>query len=234
MDLTPRLEALRQTHAQLNAVLAGRTVLACFGKRSTLSILLADPNRPELVGGATTQSEGLALVERHRPTLLITSERLEQGCGVELALSVKQRHPATLVLVLLADVSGRKLLRRAVEADCDGLCLEKRMGLGTMVEAIRALVGGGLYIDPELRVLLRESKRGEGSELLDRPTARELEVLELMVKGYRNSEIAEALVVSEQTIKTHIGNLLLKLQARNRTHAAVLGLRHELVNWPNP
>ncbi len=234
MDFTPRLEALRETHAQLNALLAGRTVLACFGKRSTLSILLANPHRPELVWGATTELEGLALVERHRPTLLITSDRLEQGCGIQLAIGAKERHPDGLVLLLLANSRHRPLLRRAVEAGCDGLCLEKRMGLGTMADAIRALVGGGLYIDQELRDLLRESHRGAGPELLDRPTARELEVLELMVKGYTNLEIAQTLVVSEQTIKTHISNLLLKLQARNRAHAVALALCRDLVNWPNP
>ncbi|MCP9916917.1 response regulator transcription factor [Cyanobium sp. ATX 6F1] len=233
MDFTPRLQALRETHAQLNAVLAGRTVLACFGKRSTLSILLADPNRPELVGGATTESEGLALMDRHRPTLLITSDRLEQGCGIELAIGAKERYPDSLVLLLLADIRRRSLLRRAVEAGCDGMCLEKRMGLGTMVDAIQSLVGGGLYIDRELRDLLRESQRGAGPELLDLPTARELEVLELMVKGYTNPEIAKTLVVSEQTVKTHISNLLLKLQARNRAHAVAIGLCRDLVNWPN-
>ncbi|MGB7565625.1 MAG: response regulator transcription factor [Prochlorococcaceae cyanobacterium] len=234
MDFTPRLEAMRESHAQLHTLLEDRTVLACFGNRSTLSFLLCNPHQPELVGGATTEREGLALVERHRPTLLIISDRLEQGCGIQLAISTKERHPDSLVLLLLADVRRRSLLRRAVAAGCDGMCLEKRMGLGTMADAIRALVGGGLYIDRELRVLLRESHRGAGPELLDRPTARELEVLELMVKGYTNPEIAQTLVVSEQTIKTHISNLLLKLQARNRAHAVALGLCRDLVNWPNP
>jgi len=65
-------------------------------------------------------------------------------------------------------------------------------------------------------------------------TARETEVLSRLVTGASNSEIAQQLVVSLDTVKTHISNVLSKLQARDRTHAAVIGLRLGLIDWPDP
>jgi DNA-binding NarL/FixJ family response regulator len=60
---------------------------------------------------------------------------------------------------------------------------------------------------------------------------RELDVLQLVLQGYTNKEIAEVLIVSAETIKTHMSNILSKLNAKDRTHAAVIGLRHGLVSW---
>ncbi len=60
---------------------------------------------------------------------------------------------------------------------------------------------------------------------------RELEVLQLVLQGYTNKEMAEVLIVSAETIKTHMSNILSKLQAKDRTHAAVIGLRRGLVTW---
>jgi len=62
-------------------------------------------------------------------------------------------------------------------------------------------------------------------------SAREQEVLQLVLQGYTNREMASALILSPETIKTHVGNILSKLQARDRTQAAVIGLRLGLVSW---
>jgi DNA-binding NarL/FixJ family response regulator len=234
MDFTPRLEALRETHALVTSLLAGRTVVACFGSRTVLTTLLANPYRPELVGGATTEQEGLALVEHHQPALLFVGERLEEGCGLHLAISVKERHPSTLVMLVLSGPGRRPMLRQAVEAGCEGICLEMRLGFGSALEALRAICGGGLYMDKEVRELMASTRRGQGPDPIEALTPRELEVLELMVKGFSNPAIATALTISNETVKTHTSNLRLKLQARDRTHAAVLGLCRGLIHWPHP
>lgn len=234
MDFTPRLAALRDTHAEVTRLLDGRSVVACFGTRAILTNLLANPQRTEVVGGATTEQEGLALVERHRPALLITGERLETGCGLQLAITVKECHPDTLVLLLLSGPGRRPLLQRALEVGCEGICLEERLGFGSFVEALRAICGGGLYMDREVRDLMPSARHGLGAEPIEPLTRRELEVLELMVKGFTNPEIAAGLMISIETVKTHTCNLRLKLQARDRTHAAVLGICRGLIHWPHP
>lgn len=234
MDLTPRLEALRETHATVTQLLDGRTVIACFGSCAILTTLLANPHRPELVGGATTEQEGLALVERHRPGILFVGERLEKGCGIQLSITVKARHPSTLVMLVLSGSGQRPLLRKAVEAGCEGICLEERLVFGSALDALRAICRGGLYMDREVRELMLQCRRGAGPDPIGALTRRELEVLELMVKGYTNPEIAAELVISIETVKSHITNLRLKLHARSRTHAAVLGIFRGLIHWPNP
>ena len=77
---------------------------------------------------------------------------------------------------------------------------------------------------------LRATSRGEGPEPLEALSEREHEVLQWLTRGYTNREMADALSVSAETIKTHISNILGKLQARDRTHAAVIGLRRGLVS----
>ena len=86
-----------------------------------------------------------------------------------------------------------------------------------------------LYADPLGVEALRATSRGEGPPPQEPLSQREEEVLQLVTRGYSNTEMAEALFVSAETIKTHVTNILGKLQARDRTHAAVIGMRLGLV-----
>jgi DNA-binding CsgD family transcriptional regulator len=78
---------------------------------------------------------------------------------------------------------------------------------------------------------LRTTHRGEGKQPLEPLTDREEQVLQILLQGYTNREMAEALSVSAETIKTHVANILGKLQVRDRTHAAVISLRLGLARW---
>ena len=117
------------------------------------------------------------------------------------------------------------------ELGCNGVVVESQLAQGTMVDAIRAVIGGGLYANRMGVQALRTTHRGEGKQPLEPLTDREEQVLQLLVQGYTNREIAEALSVSAETIKTHVANILGKLQARDRTHAAVISLRLGLARW---
>ena len=92
------------------------------------------------------------------------------------------------------------------------------------------MIGGGIYADVLGVDALRATNRGDGPEPLEVLSEREQEVLQLVTRGYTNKEMAQALIVSAETIKTHVTNILGKLQAKDRTHAAVIGVRRGLVS----
>ena len=123
-------------------------------------------------------------------------------------------------------------LRAAVEAGCDGLCLESGMGLDAGTPALRAIRDGGTYIDRPLSELLRSRGAGQARGPVPDLSAREIEVIELVVAGLKNNQIAARLFISPETVKSHLTNLLNKLGARNRNHAGLLALRLGLVDWP--
>ena len=107
------------------------------------------------------------------------------------------------------------------------------MGLATGLAAIRPVCGGGISGERELVELFRvagSTGTGDGAQRL---TLRQSEVLARLVTGESNSEIARQLVVSHNTVKTQISNLLSELQARDRSHTAVIGLGLGLINWPD-
>ncbi len=234
MDFTPLLAQVRAYNLRTHDLLRGARVVLCLGSRAQISFLMGSVDAPELIlGAATTEAEGLELVRTLQPDFLFTSDQLEAGCGIELVMAVKRRHSATRTLLMICQQPQRSRLQRAIEAGCDGVLLESQMGLGTGLAAIRTVCGGGIYIERELVELFRVAGCTETGSGVQRLTVRETEVLARLVTGESNSDIARQLVVSHDTVKTHISNLLSKLQARDRTHAAVIGLRLGLIDWPD-
>ncbi len=233
MDYTPQLEAIRERGRQVAALLQDSRVVLCLGNRVSLSVGVAGSMASRaVVGAATTAAEGLALVERLAPTLLVVSDRLEQGSGIDLLLAVKARWPDLAVLVVVGRHQRRRRLRQAMAAGCEGLVPEARFGQGAGLAALSTIASGGIYLDRTLRSLIEGWASGEGPlELL---SPRELEVLSLVARGSSNPEIARSLFLSVDTVKTHLHNVLRKLPARDRTHAAVLGLCWDLIDWPDP
>ena len=150
--------------------------------------------------------------------------------GLSLVRHAHAELPDLRALLILQSLSPQKLLQ-ALEIGCNGVVVESRLAQGAMLEAIRAVIGGGIYADSLGAEALRATNRGDGPEPLEPLTTRELEVLQLITQGYTNREMAESLIVSPETIKTHVANILSKLQARDRTQAAVIGLRQALVSW---
>ncbi|MBE9154179.1 response regulator transcription factor [Cyanobium sp. LEGE 06143] len=233
MDYTPNLDAIRERGRQAAALLKDSRVVLCLGNRVILSVWVAGSMASRaVVGAATTAAEGLALVERLAPSLLVVSDQLEQGSGIDLLLAVKARWPDLAVLVVVGRQQRRRQLRQAMAAGCEGLVPESRFGQGAGLAALSTIAGGGIYLDRTLRALIQGWAPGEGPlELL---SPRELEVLSLVARGTSNAEIARSLFLSVDTVKTHLHNVLRKLPARDRAHAAVLGLCWDLIDWPDP
>ena len=151
MDFTPYLSQLRTDHALAASQLAQMSQVYCLGSRLLLSAVVRAAPRPErILGAVTTAEEGWAKVVRHQPDLLVVSEGLEAGCGVELTLRVKRDHPRTRVLLLVSRKASRSRAREAIAAGCDGVLRDAGLGAGGELAAIRTIYHGGQVIDRPL------------------------------------------------------------------------------------
>lgn len=231
MDFTPKLEQIRCNTSQINNLLRDARLVACLGNRALLCALVGGLiGQEHLVGAATCEAAGLELVERHQPSMVFLSDTLEQGSGISLLLQIKQRWPSLHTLLLITQEHRKSEIQAAIEAGCDGLLVESRLGLGSALAALHAISGGGVYVDRSLTELFRRAP-GDGGPR-EHLTERERQVLSLVAAGDTNVEIGQRLFISADTAKTHLRSLCQKLQARDRTHAAVLGLRWELIDLP--
>lgn len=227
MDFTPFLAQWREQHALAGQLLTDCRLVLCLGHRGLLLALSAGaPDGLQVAGAATTEAEGLRLVAEARPRLLVASDQLEEGCGSSLVVEVKRRYPAVRTLLLVSRESRRARLRAAIEAGCEAVVAEARLGQGAAIDALRTLCGGGSYLDGRLR-----SGAGPLSASSPGLSPREVEVLHGVMQGESNEEIARRLYVSRQTIKTHMANVLRKLEARDRAHAVAIALHRGLVDF---
>ena len=230
MDITLRIPQLADSREQVFNLMAGSSTVACFGSRALLSLFVcAAPEPRSLMGAVTTQVEALELIRLHQPSFLFVTEQLEGGSGLALVQQAHALCPDLRTLLILQSETPA-LLRQALQLGCNGVVVESHLAEGTMVDAIRAVAGGGIYADKLGVHALRSTNRGDGPDPLEALSEREQEVLQLVTRGYTNKEMAEALIVSAETIKTHITNIVGKLQAKDRTHAAVIGVRRGLVS----
>jgi DNA-binding NarL/FixJ family response regulator len=234
MNFSARLGAIRQSAGRLRQLLDNEQMVVCFGSRAQLCFFLAGHlEEHQLAGAFTTAAETLHCIASQQPGYLLCSDQLEAGCGLELVIAVKQRWPAMRTLLMIGGRPRPALLRAVVDAGCDGLLLEHTMGQGTATSLLETVCRGGIVVDRALLTLLRDHPTGPSAHAhLQSLSSRELEVLTLLCRGSNNAEIAAQLVIALDTVKSHIKNLLLKLGAKGRTHAAVMALELGLVPWP--
>lgn len=235
VNFTPLIEELRDRPHQIAAALDGAGLVLCCGSRALLGAWVSlARSTPELrlLAAVTTAAEALQQVERLQPGLLLCTDKLEAGDGISLVETVKRSHPDTRTLLLLGETGLPQPIRRAIAAACDGLCLESRVGQGTLVAAVQCIMAGGMYLDRSLGSLLDSRAVGVGAAGPGQALSpRELDVLAHLQRGLSNAQIARALFVSPDTVKTHVRNVLQKLGAQGRGHAAVIALQRGLIDW---
>jgi DNA-binding NarL/FixJ family response regulator len=233
LDYTPLIEQVRRNSRDGNLMLRDSRLVACSGSRLALSLLIStiQPG-DQLVGAATTEAEGLTLIRDQKGTVLFCTDQLEQGCGVALVGQVKRHHPEVRTVLIFTRHQPLARIKMAIQAGCDGICDESEMGMGTLKAAIAAVSGGGLYVQRNLNAMYLAHYPGSQGPPLAPLSSREVEVLQLAAGGNSNQEIGQRLFISVETVKTHMRSVLQKLQARDRTHAAVEGLRLGLLDWP--
>lgn len=177
-----------------------------------------------VIAQGTNGREAVALYREHRPDVVLMDLRMPEMGGVEAISAIRREFPAAKVIVLTT-YDGDEDIYRSLQAGAQGYLL-KDMFFDELESAIRAVHAGGRKI-PGV-VAERLAGRMGGSDL----TGRELEVLELIVRGRSNKEIGAALGISEATVKSHINSILGKLGVTDRTQAATTALQRGIVHLP--
>jgi DNA-binding NarL/FixJ family response regulator len=184
-----------------------------------------------VVGEATSAAEGLGLAERLEPDLALLDGSLPDMAADAMVARFRRALPMCR-LVVLANVLDPVALGECAAAGAHA-CLLKTLAPQRLVVALREVISGGTWMQPEIAQVLPSfalSGEGEASAAGSRPlTARELEILRLIASGLSNAQIAHQLHISEQTVKTHIGHLMRKIGVRSRLQAARYAMRNGLV-----
>ena len=208
-------------------------VVACCGDRFTLTCLcLTEPIRRAVVGAATTEDECFDLVLRTKPSLLICSEDLETGYGMNLLRRVKTKHPNCQLLIVLTRET-QAVVQEAMEAFADAVIFKSSLGTGNgdFIQALKTLSEGGVYYPEEIRRLgASQTSTTDLPPLIEELTDRELEVVTGVAHGLTNQLIGSRLGISVETVKTHVVNAKGKLVATDRTQMAVKALLYGLID----
>lgn len=190
--------------------------------RAGLRLLLETAPGLEVVGEAADGEEAVARFGALRPDVLILDLKMPRKGGVEAIGEIKAVRPEARILVLTA-YGGGQLVLKAVRAGATGYVL-KASRPELLLRAVREVHEGRAVLDPAIApALMEEVKRPAAVE--EPLTGRELEVVRLMAQGLTNREIADRLVISERTVRTHISRILDKLDLVNRTQVALYALR---------
>lgn len=181
-----------------------------------------------LAGEASSGEEALLHVESWLPDVVVMDLLMPGGIdGVETTRRLREVSPHTQVVVLTSATDDARVVA-ALRSGAIGY-VRKDAQPDVLLEAVRSAARGRSLLDPAVAgAVLRELKRGvrTGGDL----TEREQEVLRQLALGRTNREIAAALVVSDETVKTHVGNILSKLQLAHRTQAVIYALKRGLIS----
>ncbi len=184
------------------------------------------------VAAAVNGEEAVALCARHRPDVVLMDLRMPELDGVEATRRIRAAQPETEIVVLTTYADEASILE-ALQAGARGY-LTKDAGIAEISRAIHAAANHQAVLDPVVHSrLLAAATSGAKpapapASLPDELTPREAEVLSLIARGLSNREIADTLVVSEATVKTHVNHVFAKIGARDRAQAVHYAYTHGL------
>ena len=195
--------------------------------REGTAALLASDQRVEVVGLAADGGEAIALAERRRPDVALLDLNMPGVGGIEACAAIRERSPETEVMILTVSEQEPDLYA-SLRVGAAGYLL-KDIAPAELIEAVLAAGRGEPRIPASMAGRLLQDLAGAREadpDPLGSLSDREREVLALLAEGLRNREIAERLVISEATVKTHVRHVLEKLRFRNRAEAAAFAARH--------
>ncbi len=179
-----------------------------------------------VVAEADDGAEAIEKFRLHRPDVTLMDVEMPSVNGIEAISKIRSEFPDARIIVLTT-YSGDATVVRALRAGARAYILKRHVHrelLGT----IRAVYAGQKRIPPEIAAELAEHATD------DELTGREIDVLRLIARGNGNKQIADQLSIGEATVRTHVGNILSKLGANDRTHAVTIGLSRGIIVLPTP
>ena len=190
--------------------------------RDGVAALIEGQEDMELVAQASTGAVGIEQFQTHLPDITLMDLQMPGGNGMDAIDAIRRFAPAARIIVLTT-YSGDMQVVRALDAGAMAYLLKNTLH-ADLLNTIRSVHSGRKTVSPELATELAEHA---GMESL---TAREIEVLRLIAGGNANKEIAARLSITEETVKSRVKNILAKLNANDRTHAAIIGLRRGIID----
>ncbi|MFF3325252.1 response regulator [Streptomyces sp. NPDC002889] len=203
--------------------------------RQGFTVLLGAEPDIEVVGQAVNGIDAVAKVAELAPDVVLMDIRMPELGGIEATRRIAEADGATVKVLVLTTFDLDEYVYEALRAGASGFLL-KDASADELAQAVRVVAAGDALLAPNItKRLIAEFSRMTGTPrgpLKDRVgslTERETEVLSLIAQGLSNGEIAQRLVVAEQTVKTHVSRILVKLGLRDRTQAAVFAYETGLV-----
>ncbi|MCP4539328.1 MAG: response regulator transcription factor [Chloroflexi bacterium] len=198
--------------------------------RDSLEMLLSLDKDIDIVGRAEDGAEALELVAQHQPDLVLMDLKMAGMNGIEATRRIRTQYPAVKVLVLTT-YDDDEWVFDAIRAGASGYLLKDTPREG-VVKAVKGTVEGKSFVDPAVAGKLLgqvASQQTQPTSLItDKLTEREIDVLQLLARGFTNADIAARLYLSEGTVRNHVSAILAKLQVSDRTQAAVIAIQHGL------
>ena len=193
--------------------------------RAGLTSMLSTIPGLAVCGAAANGEEALQMVDSEQPDVLLLDLRMPGMTGIEMLKAIRAKASPPKTLVLTSYESDEEIYR-AIEAGAQGYLL-KSTPQAEIVAAIHTINSGRHHIPP--RIAARLAERMVRSAL----TQRELEILEMVVRGLTNKQIGHALQISENTARNHINSIIRKLDVSGRTEAATAAIQQGLVRMPD-
>jgi DNA-binding NarL/FixJ family response regulator len=202
-------------------------------RQGIISLMRTREDLVEVVGEAATASQAIHMTDQLRPDIVLMDVYMPNGDGLQATREIKQRFPQTSVIILTSS-EHREHLSEAIRSEASGYLL-KDLDAAELFNMVESVAHGESTLTPMMaaRILKGFAKQTDEDGIpIEELTEREVAVLNLVATGASNPQIADELFISINTVKTHLRNILDKLQLDNRTQAATYAIEHGIVNTP--
>ncbi|WP_298861194.1 response regulator transcription factor [uncultured Microbacterium sp.] len=202
--------------------------------RSALSHFVSRGDEVEVIGEAENGLEAIDFLEHDRPDVVMMDVQMPEMNGIEATAAIIQRWPDIRILAVTT-LDGSETVLPMLSAGASGYLL-KDSSAESILDGVREVYSGASSLSPRIASLLvkhvRETEPEAGAaEALEMLTEREAEVLERLAQGMSNAEIAQSLIVSEGTVKAHLGRIMAKWHVRDRVQILVTAAHAGLVDF---
>jgi len=190
--------------------------------RDGIARLVGTQSDMELIAEASDGREAIEQFRKHHPDVTLMDLQMPNLCGIDAINAIRAEFPEARIVVLTT-YAGDVQVKRALQAGAHGYLLKGSLRK-ELLETIRAVHGGQKRLTPEIAAELAEHAMDSAL------TPREISVLKLIVGGNSNKDIAAQLHLTEESVKGYVKNILLKLDANDRTHAVTIGLKRGIID----